>query len=273
MIAQNGYQWLMSEESEKHDVNTERGRLDRLSALMSRFALRVRPCDGEGGDLLILGRDATPASLLLHVDGQPARPGTATDAVLLRASVSWGGRDNPLLAALPAVIHHPLQDDPEIGAIVALMLAEIAAPRCGGPSVLDRLGEVLIVRLLRLQIERGATRPGLLGGLADPRLSRAIVAMHDRPGHPWRVETLADEAGLSISRFAELFRDKVGLAPLAYLRNWRLVLARQDIERGHRIQTVARRYGYGSAEALSRAVSQACGLSPLQLRKAARARG
>ena len=41
--------------------------------------------------------------------------------------------------------------------------------------------------------------------------------MHDRPGHPWRVETLADEAGLSINRFAELFRDKVGLAGAAGL--------------------------------------------------------
>ena len=58
------------------------------------------------------------------------------------------------------------------------------------------------------------------------------------------------------------------MPPLAYLRNWRLILARQDIEGGARIQSVARRYGYGSPEALSRAISQAYGTSPLQLRKA-----
>ena len=52
------------------------------------------------------------------------------------------------------------------------------------------------------------------------------------------------------------------------LRNWRLILARQDIEGGARIQSVARSYGYGSPEALSRAISQAYGTSPLQLRKA-----
>jgi len=39
-------------------------------------------------------------------------------------------------------------------------------------------------------------------------------------------------------------------APMSYLRRWRMVLARQDIERGDRIQLVATRYGYASTEAL-----------------------
>lgn len=102
---------------------------------------------------------------------------------------------------------------------------------------------MLIVRLLRL-LEQGSTRPGLLGGLADPRLSRAIVAMHERPGHLWRVETLADEAGLSVSRFFGTVSRQGGHAAAGYLRNWRLILARQDIEGGARIQSVARRYGF-----------------------------
>ena len=251
-------------------MNTETRAIDRLSALMARFQLVVRPCMDAAGNFLILGTqgEPDPTSLLLNADGQPAHHDPATEAVLLRATVSWGGRENPLLAALPPVIRQPLAGTAGFRAITDLMLAEITAARCGGASVLNRLGEVLIVRLLRLQLEQGSTRPGLLGGLADPRLSRAIVAMHERPGHLWRVETLADEAGLSVSRFSELFRDKVGMPPLAYLRNWRLILARQDIEGGARIQSVARRYGYGSPEALSRAISQAYGTSPLQLRKA-----
>ena len=252
-------------------MNTENRHIDRLSALMARFQLVVRPCMDGTGNLLILGaRDGlAPDCLLLHADGRAAQHDPATEAVLLRATVSWGGCENPLLAALPPVIRQSLSESAEFRALTDLMLAEIATARCGGASVLNRLGEVLIVRLLRLQMERGTTRPGLLGGLADPRLSRAIVAMHERPGDLWRVETLADEAGLSVSRFSELFRDKVGMPPLAYLRNWRLILARQDIEGGARIQSVARRYAYGSPEALSRAISQAYGTSPLQLRKAA----
>ncbi|MEX0350972.1 MAG: AraC family transcriptional regulator [Paracoccaceae bacterium] len=189
--------------------------------------------------------------------------------VLLSAHVSWGGAQNPLLAALPPEIRHDLAVDPEMRAVVDLLLSEQAAARCGSASVLNRLGEVLLVRLMRRQIERGQMRVGLLGGLADPRLSRAIVAMHHRPDQDWRVDLLAQEAGLSVSRFAELFRLAMGVTPLAYLRQWRLTLARQDIERGDRVQRVANRYCYGSPEALSRAVSQQYGQTPTQIRKAA----
>lgn len=246
-------------------------RYDRLSALMSRFELSVETCSVDAANFLILGRadPSTPQLLVLATQDVALSPDAEGSDVLLSARVRWGGVQNPLLAALPPVIRHALPSDPEMRAVVALLLAEKDVARCGHASVLNRLGEVLIVRLMRAQIETGAMQTGLLGGLADPRLSRAIVAMHDRPDHLWRVETLAEEAGLSVSRFAELFRKAVGVTPLAYLRTWRLVLAKQDIERGERVQRVASRYCYGSTEALSRAVSQAYGASPVQLRKAA----
>ena len=79
--------------------------------------------------------------------------------------------------------------------------------------VLSRLAEVLVIRLLRAEIERGATEPGLVSGLADPRLSRAIVAMHEAPGQPWSNVALAAIAGMSLSRFAEAFRARVGETP------------------------------------------------------------
>lgn len=243
-------------------------KVDRLSALMSRFELTVEPCALEDANFVVAGQSEPTVLILATAPG--AQPEVPPDqSVLLSANVTWGGKENPLLAALPRVVTHPLDEAPEMQALISLLLAEQAATRCGAASVLNRLGEVLIVRLMRAQIEAGAMQTGLLGGLADPRLSRAIVAMHDTPEHAWRVETLAEEAGLSVSRFAELFRDAVGETPLAYLRKWRLILAKQDIERGTRVQSVAHRYGYGSTEALSRAISTAYGESPLKIRKAA----
>ena len=97
--------------------------------------------------------------------------------------------------------------------------------------------------MMRAQIEAGSTQPGLLAGLSNPRLSRAIVVMHDRPGQAWRNEDLAHIAGMSLSRFAETFLAEVGEPPAAYLRRWRLTLARQDIAKGQRVDVVARRYG------------------------------
>ena len=241
--------------------------MDRLSALMSRFDLVVQPAPPEKAHLHIYSRDGHACRLVFSARAPLDLPQDMSD-LSLSAFVDWGGEDNPMLLALPDRVEMPLAEMPDGGALADVLIQEFETPRCGGESVLSRLCEVLIVRLLRSQIETGAMQTGLLGGLADLRLSRAIVAMHDQPEHPWRAESLAREAGLSVSRFSELFRAAVGTSPNAYLRTWRLTLAKRDLEQGHRVQSVSARYCYGSPEALSRAIKQAYGCSPVALRKA-----
>ena len=244
--------------------------LDRLSALIDRFELSVSPTEIDAANLVILHRPDDPGawSLLLHPSGRPRHVPLRSEDLAFSAAVAWGGGDNPLLAALPEAIERRVAPPDDLDLIVRLLVAECAAMRCGSASVLNRLGEVLIVRMMREALAEGSAAPGVLGGLADPRLSRAIVMIHEKPGYAWRIEDLAKIAGLSRSRFAEVFLKAVGETPLAYVRNWRLVLARQDIERGDRIQAVAQRYGYASGEALNRAIRQRFGMSPTALRRA-----
>jgi AraC-like DNA-binding protein len=138
----------------------------------------------------------------------------------------------------------------------------------GAPGAAARLCEVLVIRMLRAGISRGAAGPGLLSGLTHPRVSRALAAIHDDPGRPWRNADLAGIAGLSLSRFAQLFGETVRLAPGAHLRRWRLTLARQEPASGARVKSVARRLGYASPEALARAVQAEFGASQTALRAA-----
>lgn len=242
-------------------------RLDRLSALFDQFALEVTPAPPETATLLMWRCEppaagwrllASPAAPIGAVEGPPPD---------VSARFSWGGRDNPLIAALPARIDRVVAEGDDLDMIARLLASEQVGARCGAASVINRLGEVLIVRLLRDEIANGAARPGLLGALADPRLARAIVAIHEAPGRAWRTEDLAQIAGLSRSRFAELFQSALGEGPSAYLRRWRLTLARRELERGARVQSVARRYGYGSGEALNRALQRAYATSPRALRR------
>ncbi len=240
--------------------------LDRLSALMARFSLSVTPVAPGDAHLLILsGGGARVLRLTPRATG-PARGDRR--AVLAAARIDWGTDDSPLAEALPDALEQALTPASDLDAVAGLICAEAAAPRCGAASVLGRLAEILFVHLLRARIETGAVPRGMLGGLADPRLARALVAIHDRPGEDWTNDALAREAGLSRSRFMDVFRDAVGLSPQAYLRRWRLALARQDIARGDRIERVARRYGYGSGEALGHMVRRETGLTPLELRRA-----
>ena len=82
-------------------------------------------------------------------------------------------------------------------AIAMQLQAEAQVPRCGGPAALARLGELLVLMVLRQAIDRGATQPGLLAGLADPRLRHAVGALLEQPARAWRVEELAELSALS----------------------------------------------------------------------------
>ena len=76
------------------------------------------------------------------------------------------------------------------------------------------------------------------------------------------LETLATRAGMSRSRFAEVFAQVVGDTPAAYLAQYRITLAQQGLLRGEGLDRIAQQVGYGSAAALSRAFSAVCGMSP-----------
>jgi len=245
-------------------------RYDRLSALIQRFTLKVAVCEPGRGNMRVLGAetDGTPTRVIFSPTGR-AVVQPVGEKVLIEVDVDWGGAANPLLAALPSTLALPVQDA-ETAQLLHVFLAEARSERCGCGTAMSRLAEVLVIRVLRAQMVRGSTEPGLIAGLADPRISRAIVAMHDDPGRAWRNEDLAAAAGMSLSRFCDVFRELVDRTPQSYLRHWRMTLARQDLDRGGRVQTVARRYGYTSPEALTRAFQRQYGISPSDLKREAR---
>ncbi|TMV05708.1 AraC family transcriptional regulator [Ruegeria sediminis] len=240
-------------------------RYDRLTTLINRFTLAVVPAVLEDANLIVFAMpDGMPDRVRFRTRGAGFE--SADGEVLFCARVDWSGPNNPLLTALPETVEIDLSGDPDSIGLVRMMQSEITELRCGVDTVLSRLGEVLMVRMMRAQIEAGSTEPGLLAGLSDPRLSRAIVAMHDRPGQAWHNEDLAYVAGMSLSRFSEKFLAEVGEPPAAYLRRWRLTLARQDVAKGHRVDVVSRRYGFSSPEGFTRAFKKHFGKTPIALR-------
>ncbi|GLQ16974.1 helix-turn-helix transcriptional regulator [Maritalea porphyrae] len=238
---------------------------DRLTALMERFNLSVQVATPDSAQLVVLKPHVDGSqTVLLNTKSSGFKVDPAD--MLLCASVDWGGDSNPLFSALPPILDISFSKDDDVVPLLDLTHREIERQRCGSASVVNRFCEILIVKILRAKIEQGSDEPGLLAGLADPRLSRAIVALHDKPEHNWDNQQLAEIAGLSLSRFAELFALQVGVTPTAYLRGWRMVLARKDIRAGARISTVARRYGYRTGEGFSRAFHKHFGVNPIQQR-------
>lgn len=246
-------------------------KLDRLSALIARFELQAEAtCDLKSANLFLLA-DAESGELnriefwpiaRKEFDFVPMK-----GELMVAASINLGGESNPLARALPSRVTLSIEEESNLQDLAQLILGEIKDQRCGQATTLQKLFEVMVIILLRKVMRQHADNPGLVAGLADERLSKALVAIHEKPEFDWKVEDLADTAGLSRSQFMQRFKTCVGHTPAQYLREWRLSLARQDLEKGDRVKAVAQRYCYGSQEALSRAFSQRYECSPAQVRR------
>lgn len=176
-----------------------------------------------------------------------------------------GGAAHPLARSLPPVLVVPLASLPVLGHTLALLFDEQSRIGLGQRVLADRLFEVLLIQLLRwLETgpEAGRLPAGLLAGLAHPKLSVALAAMHDRPAQAWTLEQLAELAAMSRSSFAASFHRVLGETPADYLARWRIALAQQALKRGEALKRVALDTGYGSSSALSRAFSARVGLAP-----------
>src|SRR6185436_15295234 len=135
----------------------------------------------------------------------------------------------PLLDALPRAVIVSLRQDGQshwLERSIRDAVEEAATPKPGGESVLAKLSEVMVVETLRRYIGQiAADQPSWLGGLRDPLVGRSLSLMHERPAHPWTVDSLAKAVGASRSVLAERFAHFVGQPPMQYLVKWRLALA------------------------------------------------
>lgn len=176
-----------------------------------------------------------------------------------------GGQAHPLVRTLPGLIVLPLARVEGLGVALDLLFAETDRVRCGHRLLADRLFEVVLIQTLRWLLDHpdeAGVPPGLVTGLSDPRLARALVALHDAPGAPWSLEQLAGRAGMSRTSFSQRFRDLVGQTPAAYLADWRIGLAQAGLRQGASIKQLAGDLGYANPSALSRAFVARAGCSP-----------
>jgi AraC-like DNA-binding protein len=184
-------------------------------------------------------------------------------ADLVCATVELGGAEgNPIGQGLPERVVLPLASHPALTPICDLLLGEAFSERGGRQEALDRLFDYLLILIVRHVVESGRVSTGMLAGLADPRLAKALTAIHEAPKKSWTLGDLAGIAGMSRTRFAEHFRTRIGQTPIDYLTVWRMTVACQLLARGKPVKSVALQVGYQSAASFSRVFSRVTGQAP-----------
>lgn len=178
---------------------------------------------------------------------------------------------HPVLAQLPPALvvrwDEAVRDSPLEG-VFRFIAREVAEGRPGHETVIQRLSEVLFVQVVRVWAGDAAPERGWLAALADPRLARALTAMHERPSERWTLEALGRRAAMGRSAFAARFREVVGLTPLHYLTLWRMqVAARLLAESRLSLERIAEQVGYDSGASFSRVFRKTVGRSPGAFRR------
>jgi AraC-like DNA-binding protein len=213
------------------------------------------------GSSLAWGDDARPP----HAFSKPgSKPGSDLVCGFLGCD---HGPFNPLLEALPRLLHVPADGD---GAWLRQMMLQAArgATGPGGSALADRISETMFIDAVRRHASRLPEHAtGWLAGLRDRQVGRALALLHADPRHPWNVAELAGAAALSRSAFCERFARLLGVAPARYLARWRMEMAATMLRQSQApVATIAYEVGYASEAAFTRAFARLVGMPPSRWR-------
>lgn len=148
------------------------------------------------------------------------------------------------------------------GRVEELRLDRVYAILEGGYDVRRLIEAAAVLRealavLGRLVAEAGPARS------ARERVAAVRERLRAEPGRAWRLDELAAEAGLSVPRFAQVFREMAGASPIDYLQTVRMQRACQRLAASEStVAEIAAEVGYEDPFYFTRCFRRVMGLSP-----------
>jgi AraC-like DNA-binding protein len=232
----------------------------------------------QSGDIVVLPRGDdyvlrdtlhTPILPLADLHTRPQKTGGAQTTIASGCYQFIDVGKHPIFSMLPRLIHLRANDHlstPELELVVRLFIAEAAQQGACKPAILSRLAEIVFMQMLRMfAMQTLESQSGWLRGLADPPIAAALQAIHANPAAPWTVASLAEQAHLSRSAFAERFTTIVGETPLHYVQHWRMQRAAHLLNTGKQpLKQVIAMSGYASEAAFRKAFRRWIGVLPGQ---------
>ena len=241
----------------------------------------------EAGDILLLphgdahtvhapganGHARPPVATQLHGTLRvQASIGVEPDTELICGRLHFEAAPQTLIvAALPDVVVLRIGELPLASRFSPLVLGireELDGDHPGAVAIARDLASALFIMMLRTHIESSVVADGLLQLLNQRATAQAVLAMVRDPMRPWTLDDLAHAAAASRATLVRAFRKAAGVAPLAFLADLRLGLARHRLSSGvDSMDQIAAEIGYQSPAAFSRAFLRKFGVRPGTLRR------
>ncbi len=237
---------------------------------VSGAALEV-PVQLGAGDLIVFPSGVRHL-LSSHADAHAAdaaRDIDDADTRMLCGELEFlSGSGNPIFSALPRhFVVRSRESGEEFRQLAELLAANSRNRGWGQQAVQNKLADSLFTMAVCEYVRRSDQPRGLLAALVDVRLSKALSAVHERPGEEWTIQSMAQVAGMSRTAFAELFAQVVGVPPIHYLAQWRANEARRLLRnRRFSVAQIAEMLGYRSEAAFRRFFKRVEGVGPGRVR-------
>ena len=216
------------------------------------------------------GPGTLPACRPLEISIEHVRAGEG-DGVLAaicgRVGIVYRGIGGAIDLLRAPLVEHLDPDDRVRGALEELV-AELAAPTIGTRALARTLLLQSVILLLRRRLLAGDHSLVWMRGLADESLWIALRAMLDQPGRDHTVDSLAELAGMSRTRFAARFSAAYRAGPIELLRAIRMRRAAELLTTTDwPIKRIAAVLGYESRTYFSRAFKDEQGQPPDAFRR------
>lgn len=180
--------------------------------------------------------------------------------------------ENPLIAALPDEIVLRTAGEPLLERFRHLLIDirdELDAGRAGSEMVVADLARALFVMMLRDHLADSASGNGTVSLLQDRATARVVLAILNDLARDWTLDEMAAVAISSRATLVRAFRKHAGIAPMTFLSDLRLTVARKRLAgTSDPIAKIASEVGYASEGALSKAIMRRYGVRPGALRVA-----
>jgi AraC-like DNA-binding protein len=185
---------------------------------------------------------------------------SAGTSILPRATAACSSKACPNWSISGAIVQRRRRSN----GLIAQLAQECESGREGAGFACAALAQLIFLNILRAHLAKGDDLGvGWLRVLVDRRLAPALRLIHGEPSRNWHLPELAKAAAMSRTGFATRFKALSGMAPLAYLAQWRLRLAQRWLAEGEMsIGRIARATGFASDAAFSNAFKRLTGEAP-----------
>src|SRR5271168_4869303 len=158
--------------------------------------------------------------------------------------------------------------DPTLHHLTQTILPCLNRPEMFSQLFMDSFTLMICSHLVGRYAQTHEAFPQFKGGLAPWQRRRVVDLFHEHLDGELRLETLADECGISVSHFARSFRRSFGTSAHRYLILKRIEIAKALLsETNNSLVEVAAQTGFSDQAAFTRAFASVVGATPAKWRR------